>query len=125
MAKSQKDRDSQLNETLVALLLPICRRMLTGGLGTGDLVRAAKQAFLREAIAHVTSAGSRVSVSHLSVVTGLTRKEVTALLNEIEGASTSDRGEAKEQRARRVLRGWKLDPRFCDNDGAPACLRAR
>jgi hypothetical protein len=125
MRKSQKDCDSQFNETLVALLLPICRRMLAGGLGTGDLVRAAKQAFLRAAIASVTSAGSRVSVSHLSVVTGLTRKEVTALLNEIEGAPAADRSEGKEQRARRVLRGWKLDPRFCDDDGAPATLPLR
>ena len=125
MAKSQKDRGLEFNETLVALLLPICRRMLTGGLGTSDLVRAAKQAFLQAAIAYVTSTGSRVSVSHLSVVTGLTRKEVTALLNEIEGAPTAQRGEGQEQRARRVLRGWRLDPRFCDNEGAPANLPLR
>lgn len=125
MAKSQIDRDLEFNETLVTLLLPICRRMLMGGLGTGDLVRAAKQAFLRAAIAYVTSTGSRVSVSHLSVVTGLTRKEVTALLNEIGGPATPPRGEGQEQRARRVLRGWKLDPRFCDNEGAPASLPLR
>ncbi len=86
--------------------------MLKGGLGVGDLIRAGKQAYLRAAIAYVTSAGSRVSASHLSVVTGLTRKEVTAILNEIKGFSAASRGEANDQRARRVLRGWKLDPRF-------------
>ncbi|HWM71204.1 MAG TPA: DUF6502 family protein [Steroidobacteraceae bacterium] len=125
MAKSLNDDDMELNETLVSLLLPIGRVMLKGGLGIGDLVRAAKQAYLRAAIAYVTSAGSRVSASHLSVVTGLTRKEVTAILNEIKGAPVARRGEAKEQRARRVLRGWRLDARFCDNNGAPAKLPLR
>jgi len=99
--------------------------MLMGGLGIGELVRAAKQAYLRAAIAHLASADSRVSASHLSVLTGLTRKEVTVLLREMHGGPASGRGEAKEQRARRVLRGWRLDPRFCDNDGAPATLPLR
>ena len=125
MLKSQNDSDARLNETLIALLIPICRRMLEDGLGTGDLVRAAKQAFLRSAVNYVTSAGSRVSVSHLSVLTGLTRKEITSLLGEIEGAPGRGRGEMKEQKARRVLRGWRLDPRFCHNDGTPADLSLR
>ena len=99
--------------------------MLKGGLGIGDLIRAGKQAYLRAAIDYVTSAGSRVNASHLSVVTGLTRKEVTAILNELKGMPTLRRGEGKEQRARRVLRGWKLDPRFCDNKGEPARLPLR
>jgi hypothetical protein len=115
----------ELHQTLVTLLLPIGSRMLNGGLGIGDLVRAAKQAYLRAAIAFVTSPGSRVSASHLSVVTGLTRKEVTAILNEIAGAPAARRGEAKEQKARRVMRGWRLDPRFCDHNGAPAKLPLR
>jgi hypothetical protein len=125
MAKIKNKVDAELNETLAALLLPISSRMLAGGLGFGELVRAAKQAYLRAAIAYLTSADSRVSASHLSVLTGLTRKEVTALLREMQGAPASGRGEAKEQRARRVLRGWRLDPRFCDNDGTPATLPLR
>jgi len=125
MAKIKKEVDAELNETLAALLLPISSRMLMGGLGIGELVRAAKQAYLRAAIAHLASADSRVSASHLSVLTGLTRKEVTVLLREMHGGPASGRGEAKEQRARRVLRGWRLDPRFCDNDGAPATLPLR
>jgi Family of unknown function (DUF6502) len=114
-----------LNETLATLLLPICRLMLKGGLGIGDLILAAKQAYLRAAITYVTSAGLRTNASHLSVVTGLTRKEVTAILNELKGLPIPKRAEGKEQRATRVLRGWKLDPRFCDNKGEPARLPLR
>ena len=95
------------------------------GLGIGDLVRAAKQAYIRAAISYLTSQGSRVSASHLSVVTGLTRKEITGLLKEARGNQLTAGGEPKEQRVRRVLRGWRLDPRFCDNDGAPASLPLR
>jgi hypothetical protein len=120
-----KTDDMGLNETLVTLLFPIGKLMLKGGLGIGDLIRAGKQAYLRAAIDYVTSAGSRINASHLSVVTGLTRKEVTAILNELKGMPTLRRGEGNEQRARRVLRGWKLDPRFCDNKGEPARLPLR
>jgi hypothetical protein len=55
----------------------------------------------------------------------MTRKEVTAIVNEIKGTPTAAPGEIKEQRALRVLRGWKLDPRFCDNKGEPARLPLR
>ena len=125
MAKVQKGVDSDLNETLVGLLLPISSRMLAGGLGIQDLIRAAKLAYVRAAVDYLTLEGSRVSASHLSVVTGLTRKEITMLLKEAETAPTALRSQAKEQRARRVLRGWRVDPRFCDNDGAPAYLPLR
>jgi hypothetical protein len=125
MAKAVKESRSELHETLSALLLPICTRMLASGLGVGELIRAAKQAYLAAALAHLTSAGSRVSASHLSVLTGLTRKEITALLKEMQGVLPSGQGEAKEQRAKRVLRGWRLDPRFCNKDGTPATLSLR
>jgi hypothetical protein len=123
--RKPKTRGADPHDTLVTLLLPIGRLMLKGGLGIGDLVRAAKRAYVRAAIAYVTPVGLRVNVSRLSVITGLTRKEVTAIVNEIKGAPTARLGEIKEQRALRVLRGWKLDPRFCDNKGDPARLPLR
>ena len=99
--------------------------MLKGGLGIGDLIRAAKQAYVRAAIAYVAPPGVRVNASRLSVVTGLTRKEVAAIVNEIRGTPTIRPSEINEQRAQRVLRGWRLDPRFCDDKGEPARLPLR
>jgi hypothetical protein len=106
-------------------LLPIGRLMIKGGLGVGDLIRAGKKAYVRAAIAYVAPPGVRINASRLSVITGLTRKEVTAIVNELRGARAARFGEVKEQRALRVLRGWRLDPRFCDNKGAPARLPLR
>jgi hypothetical protein len=117
-----KAPDAELSETLVTLLFPIGRLMIKGGLGVGDLIRAAKRAYVRAAMTYVTPPGMRISASRLSVITGLTRKEVTVIVNELRGAQNARFGEVKEQRALRVLRGWKLDPRFCDNNGEPAKL---
>jgi len=125
LGSKPKTRGAEPNETLVTLLLPIGRLMLKGGLGIGDLIRAAKEAYVRAAVAYVAPVDQRVNASRLSVITGLTRKEVTAIVNEIKGDPSSRPAEVKEQRALRVLRGWKLDPRFCDNKGQPAPLPLR
>jgi hypothetical protein len=120
-----KTRSIEPSETLVTLLLPIGRLMLKSGLGIGEMIRAAKKAYVRAAIAYVAPTGPRVNASRLSVITGLTRKEVSAIVNEIKGAATDRIGEFKEQRALRVVRGWRADPRFCDEKGEPARLPLR
>jgi hypothetical protein len=125
LGRKSKAPATEPSETLVALLLPIGRLMLKGGFGIGDLIRAAKRAYVHAAIAYVAPVSLRVNASRLSVITGLTRKEVTAIVNEIQGAPTARSGEVKEQRALRVLRGWRLDPRFCNNKGEPARLPLR
>ncbi len=125
MGRTAKTHDVELSETLVNLLLPIGRLMLNGRLGIADLVRAGKEAYVRAAIAYAIPSASRINVSSLSVVTGLTRKEVAAILNEIKGVATAPRIEFKEQRALRVLQGWKFDPRFCNKKGKPSALPLR
>lgn len=67
----------------------------------------------------------RVNISRLSVATGMTRKEVAALLGNSQkggGAAAKKRG---QQRALRVLRGWMTDPRFRNSSGHPDELRFR
>jgi hypothetical protein len=99
--------------------------MLESGFGIGDLIEAAKRAYLRAAIAQEFPRGSRINASRLSVRTGLTRKEVSALIHQIAGKRPIPEGNLKGQRALRVLRGWLIDPRFSDAKGEPArlCLR--
>jgi hypothetical protein len=99
--------------------------MLKGGLGIADLVSAGKEAYVRAAIAYLMPPAARLNVSRLSVVTGLTRKEVAIILNRIKGVETARRVEIKEQRALRVLQGWQLDPGFCNKNGRPLALPLR
>jgi len=83
-------------------------------------MHAAKGAYLRAAMQAVAEHEGRVNISRLSVATGMTRKEVSALLNEAsshrEVAITRKIG---QQRALRVLRGWLGDPRFQKSNGQP------
>jgi hypothetical protein len=110
-------------EALVDVLVPLSRLMIRSELGAGDLVRAAKLSFIRAAASEVMPKGSRVNVSRLSVVTGLTRKEVAALLGKQgKPRKVPLRKQAMEQRALRVLRGWRVDPLFQSGSGRPAVL---
>jgi Family of unknown function (DUF6502) len=67
----------------------------------------------------------RVNVSRLSVATGMTRKEVSALLNHSTSVRPIVARRSGEQRALRVLRGWLTDPRFQNRNGRPDDLSYR
>lgn len=120
-----KRTDQRIEESLVNLLLPITRVLVRGGAGIDELVRAVKRAYLLGAMQAVSRPDGRVNVSRLSVATGMTRKEVSALL----GGERSSRGAAKrgrgQQRALRVFRGWLTDPRFRNRSGRPSELNYR
>lgn len=125
MKRAKKGGDNDLHRMLVEMLLPIGRLMVRGGLGFGDLVHAAKHAYVRAAISTVAPAGSRINASRLSVITGLTRKDVTAVVTALSGRHRTRAKLTKEQPARRVLRGWECDRRYCDERGIPAALPIR
>lgn len=98
---------------------------MDGGAGIDELVRAAKHAYLRAAMDTVLPHDRRVNVSRLSVATGMTRKEVSALLNSSMGTQQGGSRRSGEQRALRVLRGWWTDPRFQNRNGYPDVLSYR
>lgn len=109
-------------ESLVDLLSPISRLLVLGAIGIDELISAAKRAYLRAAIDVIVPGGRRVSVSRLSVATGMTRKEVSALLNYSSKSERLALRKSGQQRALRVLRGWLTDPRFQAQGGRPADL---
>lgn len=114
--------DQRTEHSLVDLLLPIARLLVRGGIGIDELVYAAKRAYLSEARKAVARQDGRVSISRLSVATGMTRKEVSALLSESSRSRDAATRRSGQQRALRVLRGWLTDPRFQNRSGRPAEL---
>jgi len=64
--------------------------------------------------------GRKQSVSRVSVVTGLTRKEVSRLIN-LPGQQDHASSD-KYNRLSRVVAGWRRDPDFRDKRGAAAAL---
>jgi hypothetical protein len=113
-------------DALVDVLIPLSRSLIRGEMGAGELVRAAKLSFVRAALSEVVPVGERPNISRLAVVTGLTRKEVSALLGKQPKAKRAgSKRPAMEQRAFRVLRGWRVDSRFQSAHGKPTRLPIR
>lgn len=98
---------------------------MRGGIGIDELVRAAKRAYLRAAMQVVVRQDGRVNISRLSVATGMTRKEVAALLGDAQARGDAVEKKKGQQRALRVLKGWISDPCFRNSRGHPDELRLR
>jgi Family of unknown function (DUF6502) len=111
---------------LANTLVPIAHLLIRRDLGAGAFVLAVKLAYLRAAVEAVGLRGSRPNISRLSVITGMTRKEVALLLKyKDRSAAHAHSSVGMEQRALRVIRGWSSDPMFKTRNGHPAQLNIR
>jgi hypothetical protein len=123
--RTPSDSEAAKLESLADLLLPIARLMLESDVGFDQLLRASKHAYVRAAISEIIPTGSRMNISRISVATGLTRKDVSAVIGHLAGRRAKSVSRTKEQRALRVVRGWMSDPRFHAANGRPAELERR
>lgn len=109
-----------LSNAILSLLRPLIRVLLRNGMAYGTFAELAKKVYVDVAFDDFTTAGRKQTVSKVSVLTGLTRKEVKRL-NELEPGD--DLGaEQRYNRAIRVISGWLNDQRFADASGEPATL---
>ena len=106
------------------MLVPLVRLFLRAGLGAGEFALASKLAFIRVAAENATIA-HRLNVSAIAASTGLTRKEVRALLSLLGSTGAVPRRDITRQRTVRVLQGWITDPAYHDRDGVPKPLPMR
>lgn len=107
---------------ILRMLDPLVRLLLAVGIGVGDFMAIVKVAYVRAARdeGREKHGELRPNMSRISVVTGLTRGEVAAVLAaDSNERRTSDRG---RHRAERVLSGWWNDPDFQTPVGEPAVL---
>jgi hypothetical protein len=109
----------------VAILLPIVGLAVRNRVGVDRFVQAARRAYVQAAMEEAFAGSPKVNYSQLAVITGLTRKEVSALVRQIDGCRSKPSRASREQRALRVVRGWRMDPRFHDEKGRPAELPLR
>ena len=109
-----------LSAAILQLLRPLARLLLAHGFSYGAFAELARQAFVLEGFEHATGSTKRPTISSVSALTGLTRKEVKRLreLPEEGGQPISER----YNRAIRVISGWTNDPEFNDADGQPSAL---
>ena len=111
---------SATGRALATLLRPIVRFLLKHSIPYSAFEAIAKRVYAQTAMEDFAMPGRKPSVSRASILSGLTRKEVNALLHEPwEGISPSS---THYNRASRVISGWIRDPQFHDADGAPRPL---
>lgn len=109
-----------LGEAVLRLLRPLVRVLIKHGVAYGSFAELARKAYVEEGFEHIAESGKRPTVSSVSAITGLTRKETKRLSESTQedfAASTQ-----RYSRAIRVVSGWVNDARFHDADGEPAVL---
>ena len=114
-------RHSQpLVAALTVLLRPLVRILLRHGIPCDVLSAVARQVYVRVAAEEFALPGKKQTTSRISILTGLTRKEVRRIMTtaEVEDPETTDR----YNRAARVITGWIRDKEFHDKAGEPLSL---
>jgi hypothetical protein len=102
------------------LMRPLVRILLRNGVAYGALADAIRKCYVDVAFEDFSPEGKKQTVSRVSALTGLTRKEVKRL-HELDGAD-HEASQERYNRAVRVISGWMNDRRFLDAKGKPAVL---
>lgn len=109
-----------VRSAVLRLLQPLVRVLLRHGMAYGTFAELARKAYVEEGFIHLNSNHRRATISSVSALTGLTRKETKRLLErDIHNGHDS---EQRYNRAIRVVSGWLADPRFHDHNGEPLSL---
>lgn len=115
---------------LVALrfcLRPLARVLLRLGIGFRQFSEVAKLAFVEEALGERDQRGRTTNASRVAIRTGLSRKEVARLRNQILAKSVVDGTRVgtsyRSGHAARVLQLWHVAPEYIDSDGNPIELQ--
>lgn len=109
-----------LNAAVLKLLRPLCRLLLRHHVPFAAFEELAKHTYVQVALEDFGIPGKKPTLSRASILTGLTRKDVTRL-----AADTAPERAASDEgynRAARVLTGWARDPDFHGADGQPKVL---
>lgn len=110
-----------LERAVVALLRPLVRLVLKRGMAFGQFAELLKRAYVEAAEEDFTVPGRKLTISRVAVLTGLTRKEASRLM-QAEPSVSESQARRRVNRAARVVSAWAVDAAFRDASGAPAEL---
>jgi hypothetical protein len=109
-----------IRRAALRILHALVRVLLRHGVSFHAFSDLAKQAYVDIAGDEFALPGRKPSISRISVLTGLTRKDVQRLQS---STATMDAGAAdRHNRAARVVAGWVRDADFHEGDGKPRAL---
>jgi len=109
-----------LSMVVLRILRPLVRILLRNGISYGTFADLAKGVYIDVARQEFSIEDRKQSTSRVSILTGLSRKEVSRV-GKLQ--RPSDQGSAERyNRAARVIAAWLREPDFIDGEGQPAIL---
>jgi hypothetical protein len=105
------------------LLRPVISLVMKCGMTWKEFTDLAKLAFVEVATEEFGIRGRQTNVSRVSILTGISRKEIARQRGRL--ASADEAPSAKTNDATRLLSGWHQDPKYLDAKGSPMPLVER
>ncbi len=106
-----------LADAVVRLLKPLAGLLVEHGIPFRTFSEWAKFAFVEAGEAQGPVEGRKMSTSRLSVLTGLTRKDIARIRDTQRPTAKAER--SRHHRAARVVTGWIREDRYTDDCGLP------
>ena len=105
-------------------LRPVARWLMRSGITWKEFAELSRETFVHTAFDEFGIRGRPTNVSRVALLTGLSRRDVRRVREEVvDGAGSV--AEDSLNHASRVLSGWHLDRDFIEPDGRPRILPAR
>lgn len=111
----------KLIDLLFRALRPLIHLLIESGLGHREFSEIAKRAYVDVASKNYGIRGRATNISRVAVMTGLTRKEVKRIRDEL-GAANGGEMLVKQLPPSIILQQWHTDPDYLDESGAPKVL---
>ena len=114
------DTKSIATKALRLLFKPVARIMLRVGMTWRELAEVCKATYVEVASEDYGIRGRPTNISRVSILTGLTRRDVRLLRNRLR--EDEPQSFKRMNHATRVLSGWYQDDLYCGSDGEPKSL---
>lgn len=109
-----------LTSAIERLLRPLIRILLHNGTSFDAFSDLAKHVYVEVGMHEFGIPGKKQTISRVSILSGLSRKEVQRIMGQHDSAEADAR--ARYNRAARVIAGWVRDRDFTDVAGNPLAL---
>ncbi|MCK5663209.1 MAG: hypothetical protein KAI17_06965, partial [Thiotrichaceae bacterium] len=109
-----------IQTTIIRILKPLIKVLLRNGIAYGTFADIARKVYVDTGFEEARRQGQKQTVSNVSILTGINRKEVKRLKEAL--AVNTDNSLRKFNRIVRVIAGWQHDEEFLDEDHEPRDL---
>lgn len=110
----------RIRRVLVGVMEPLARTLLRCGVGYTEFAELSKQAFVNAASEEHGVRDRPINTARISVMTGLSRKEVGRIRKEIRG--NAGRRHVNVTLPAAILEAWHINKKFRDKAGTPKIL---